>query len=51
MPAASILNAYVMDDFPVVPEGGFIGSMVWTAWIVVVAVFLLRAKPADTIQR
>lgn len=40
-----LLFSFVIEDFPVLPEGGLIGSFVWLGWMLVVAVFLLRAKP------
>jgi hypothetical protein len=44
--AQTELLATVIPDFPVVPEAGFIGSLLWLIWMIVLGVFLVRAKAA-----
>jgi hypothetical protein len=44
--AQSELLGTAIPDFPVVPEAGLIGSLLWLAWMIVVGVFLLRTKRA-----
>jgi hypothetical protein len=34
----------VIPDFPVVPETGLIGSLMWLVWMVILGIFLVRAK-------
>lgn len=42
--AQTELLAIVIPGFPVVPQAGLIGSLLWLAWMVVIGVFLVRAK-------
>ncbi len=42
--AQSELISTVIPDFPISSEAGFIGSLMWLAWMLVVGVFLIRAK-------
>jgi hypothetical protein len=42
--AQSELLATAIPGFPVVPETGLIGSLLWLVWMIVVGVFLIRAK-------
>jgi hypothetical protein len=42
--AQTELLATVIPNFPVVPETGLIGSLLWLAWMIVLGVFLVRAK-------
>jgi hypothetical protein len=48
--AQTELLATVIPGFPVVPEAGLIGSILWLLWMVVMGVALLRATPAATAQ-
>ena len=38
------LLATVIPNFPVIPEAGLIGSLLWIAWMIVLGVFLIRAR-------
>jgi hypothetical protein len=38
-----LLNT-VMPTFPVVPEAGLIGSLLWLGWMIALGIFLVRAK-------
>ncbi len=40
------LLATVIPTFPVVPEAGLVGSLLWLAWMIVLGIFLMRATPA-----
>jgi len=42
--AQTELLATVIPKFPVVPEAGLIGSLLWLAWMIVLGIFLVRAK-------
>jgi hypothetical protein len=42
--AQSELLATVMPAFPVVPEAGLIGSLLWLAWMIALGICLLRVK-------
>ena len=42
--AQTELLATVIPDFPVVPQAGLIGSLLWLAWMIITGVFLLRPK-------
>lgn len=42
--AQTELFATVIPDFPVVPEAGLIGSLLWLIWMIVLGVFLMRSK-------
>jgi hypothetical protein len=42
--AQSELLATVMPTFPVVPEAGLIGSLLWLAWMIALGICLLRVK-------
>ena len=42
--AQTELLATVIPSFPVVPEAGLLGSLLWLGWMIVMGVFLLRAK-------
>lgn len=42
--AQTELLATAIPEFPVVPETGFIGSVLWLIWMIVLGVFLVRAK-------
>ncbi len=42
--AQAELLATVVPSFPVVPGAGLIGSLLWLAWMIVLGIFLLRAK-------
>lgn len=42
--AQTELISTVIPDFPNISEAGFIGSLMWLAWMIVVGVFLIRAK-------
>jgi len=44
--AQTELLATVIPEFPVVPEAGLIGSLLWLIWMIVMGVFLVRAKAA-----
>jgi hypothetical protein len=44
--AQSELLATVIPNFPVVPETGLIGSVLWLLWMIVMGVALLRFRPA-----
>ena len=44
--AQTELLAIVIPEFPVVPEAGLIGSLLWLTWMIVMGVFLVRAKAA-----
>ncbi len=46
--AQADLIATVIPSFPVVPQAGLIGSLLWLAWMIAAGVCLLRAKPAVT---
>jgi hypothetical protein len=48
--AQTELLATVIPGFPVVPEAGLIGSILWLLWMVVMGVALLRANPATAPQ-
>jgi hypothetical protein len=48
--AQTELLATVIPGFPVVPEAGLIGSVLWLLWMVVMGTALLRANPAATAQ-
>jgi hypothetical protein len=48
--AQTELLATVIPGFPVVPEAGLIGSILWLLWMVVMGIALLRATPAATAQ-
>lgn len=48
--APSELLATVIPGFPVVPEAGLIGSVLWLLWMVVMGVALLRYRPAPVTQ-
>jgi hypothetical protein len=48
--AQTELLATVIPGFPVVPETGLIGSVLWLLWMIVMGVALLRANPATTTQ-
>lgn len=40
------LLATVIPNFPVVPQTGLIGSLLWMAWMILTGIFLLRTKAA-----
>jgi len=42
--AQTELLATVVPNFPVVPQTGLIGSLLWLAWMIVTGIFLLRTK-------
>lgn len=42
--AQAELFATVIPNFPVVPEAGLIGSLLWLIWMIVLGVFLIRSK-------
>ena len=42
--AQTELLATVIPNFPVVPQAGLIGSLLWLAWMVIIGIFLLRTK-------
>lgn len=42
--AQTELLATVIPNFPVVPETGLIGSLLWLGWMIVMGIFLLRTK-------
>ena len=46
--AQTELFASVIPDFPVVPEAGLIGSLLWLIWMIVLGVFLMRSKTSTT---
>ena len=46
--AQTELLATVIPAFPVVSGAGLIGSLLWLAWMLVLGVFLVRAKPNPT---
>ncbi len=48
--AQSELMAIVIPSFPVVPEAGLIGSVLWLLWMVVLGVALLRYRSASATQ-
>lgn len=48
--AQSELLATVIAGFPVVPETGLIGSLLWLLWMVVLGVTLLRPRTAQVAQ-
>lgn len=48
--AQSELLATVIPGFPVVPEAGLIGSLLWLLWMVVLGVTLLRPRTAQLPQ-
>lgn len=43
--AQTELLATVIPNFPVVPQTGLIGSLLWLVWMMVLGVFLVRTKP------
>ena len=43
--AQTELLATVLPNFPVVPEGGLVGSIVWLLWLITVGIVLLRVSP------
>lgn len=42
--AQTELLATVIPSFPVLPEAGLIGSLLWLGWMIVMGIFLLRAR-------
>lgn len=46
--AQTELLATVIPQFPVVPEAGLIGSLLWLIWMIALGVFLVRAKTNAT---
>jgi hypothetical protein len=48
--AQSELLATVIPGFPVAPEAGLIGSLLWLLWMIVMGVALLRFRPATAVQ-
>lgn len=46
--AQTELLATVIPNFPVVPNTGLIGSLLWLAWMIVTGIFLVRTKPDVT---
>lgn len=46
--AQTELFATVIPDFPVVPEAGLIGSLLWLIWMIVLGVFLIRSKASTS---
>jgi hypothetical protein len=48
--AQTELLATVIPGFPVVPETGLIGSVLWLLWMIVMGVALLLANPATATQ-
>ncbi len=46
--AQTELLATVIPNFPVVPETGLIGSLLWLVWMIVLGIFLVRAKTNAT---
>jgi hypothetical protein len=42
--AQTELLATVIPGFPVAPQTGLIGNLLWLAWMMVTGIFLLRAK-------
>ncbi len=42
--AQTELLATVIPKFPVVPEAGLVGSLLWLVWMLVLGIFLVRAK-------
>lgn len=44
--AQTELLATVIPGFPVVPVTGLIGSLLWLAWMIILGIFLVRAKTA-----
>jgi hypothetical protein len=48
--AQSELLATVIPGFPVAPEAGLIGSLLWLLWMIVMGVTLLRFRPAPAVQ-
>lgn len=46
--AQTELLATAISGFPVVPEAGLIGSLLWLVWMIVLGIFLVRAKAAAT---
>ena len=48
--AQSELVATVIPGFPVAPEAGLIGSLLWLLWMTVMGVALLRFRPATAVS-
>jgi hypothetical protein len=48
--AQTELLATVISSFPVVPETGLIGSLLWLLWMIVMGVALLRTAPVTSTQ-
>jgi hypothetical protein len=42
--AQTELLATVLPDFPVVPQAGLVGSLLWLAWLMITGIFLLRTR-------
>jgi hypothetical protein len=42
--AQTELLATVLPDFPVVPQAGLVGSLLWLAWMTITGLFLMRAR-------
>lgn len=42
--AQTELLATVIPDFPLVPEAGLIGSLLWLLWMIILGIFLVRAQ-------
>jgi len=42
--AQTELLATVIPNFPVAPETGLIGSLLWLTWMILLGIFLVRAK-------
>ena len=42
--AQTELLAAVIPNFPVVPGAGLVGSLLWLVWMIVLGIFLVRAK-------
>jgi hypothetical protein len=43
--AQSELLATVIPNFPIIPEAGLVGSLLWLAWMIALGICLLRLKP------
>jgi len=43
--AQSELFATIIPEFPVVPEAGLIGSLLWLVWMIIMGIFLVWPKP------
>ena len=46
--AQTELFATIIPDFPIVPEAGLLGSLLWLGWMICLGVTLWRAKNAES---